>query len=61
MMKPSCNCYQRQKSFDAVTLLGLLIDWGIISILVVDGACTGAWSQFDQESFVVDPQCPDSK
>lgn len=46
------------KSFDAVTLLGILIDWGIISILVVDGACTGAWRQFDQTSFVVDPQCP---
>lgn len=46
------------KSFDAVTLLGILIDFGIISILVVDGACTGAWAQFDQTSFVVDPQCP---
>lgn len=46
------------KSFDAVTLLGILIDWGIISILVVDGAATGAWTQFDQTSFVVDPVCP---
>lgn len=49
------------KSFDAVTLLGILIDFGIISILVVDGACTGAWAQFDQTSYVVDPQCPGSK
>jgi len=46
------------KSFDAVTLLGILLDWGIISILIVDGACTGAWTQFDQTSYVVDPQCP---
>jgi len=46
------------KSFDAITLLGILIDWGIISILIIDGACTGAWTQFDQESYVVDPQCP---
>lgn len=46
------------KSFDAITLLGILLDWGIISILVVDGACTGAWTQFDQTSYVVDPQCP---
>ncbi len=45
------------KSFDAVTLLGLFIDFGIVSILVVDGAATGAWSQFDQTSFVVDPSC----
>jgi len=44
------------KSFDAVTLLGVFIDWGIISILVIDGAATGAWQQFDQTSYVVDPQ-----
>lgn len=46
------------KSFDATTLLGILIDWGLISILVIDGAATGAWKQFDQTSYVVDPQCP---
>jgi len=45
------------KSFDAVTLLGVLIDFGVISILVVDGAATGAWSQFDQTSYVLDPRC----
>ena len=45
------------KSFDAVTLLGILIDFGVISILVVDGAATGAWSQFDQTSYVIDPRC----
>lgn len=45
------------KSFDAVTLLGVLLDFGIISILVVDGAATGAWSQFDQTSYVLDPRC----
>jgi hypothetical protein len=45
------------KSFDAVTLLGFLIDFGLVSILVVDGAATGAWSQFDQTSFVIDPNC----
>ena len=46
------------KSFDATTLLGLFIDFGIISILVIDGIGTGAWNQFDQTSYVVDPQCP---
>lgn len=48
------------KSFDATTLLGILIDWGIISVLIVDGAATGAWNQFDQTSFVLDPRCPES-
>ena len=46
-----------QKSFDPTTLLGLLIDWGIISILVVDGAATGSWQKFAQTSYVVDPDC----
>ncbi len=45
------------KSFDAVTLLGILLDWGIISILIVDGLATGAWQQFDQTSYVLDPNC----
>ena len=45
------------KSFDAITLLGVLIDWGLISVLVVDGAATGAWQEFDQTSYVVDPHC----
>ncbi len=45
------------KSFDAITLLGVLIDFGIITILLIDGAATGAWQQFDQVSYVVDPRC----
>lgn len=45
------------KSFDAITLLGILIDFGIISILLIDGAATGAWQQFDQTSYVIDPRC----
>ena len=46
------------KSFDATTLLGLFVDFGVITILVVDGMGTGAWQQFDQTTFVVDPKCP---
>lgn len=49
--------YPASKSFDALTLLGILIDFGLISILVVDGAATGAWQQFDQTSYVLDPVC----
>lgn len=45
------------KSFDGITLLGVLIDLGIVSILIVDGAATGAWQQFDQTSYVIDPRC----
>ena len=44
------------KSFDATCLLGILIDWGIISILCVDGLGTGAWQQFDQTVYVIDPE-----
>lgn len=45
------------KSFDATTLLGIFIDFGIITILIVDGIGTGAWQQFDQTSYVIDPKC----
>lgn len=45
------------KSFDGTTLLGVLIDFGLISVLIVDGAATGAWQQFDQTSYVLDPRC----
>lgn len=49
------------KSFDATTLLGILIDWGIISVLIIDGIGTGAWQQFDQTSYVLDPMPISSK
>ena len=45
------------KSFDAITLLGVLIDFGIVSVLIIDGVATGAWQQFDQTSYVLDPNC----
>ncbi|RKG32319.1 hypothetical protein [Acinetobacter tianfuensis] len=46
-----------KKSFDPTTLLGVLLDWGIISVLVIDGAATGAWQKFPQTSYVIDPDC----
>lgn len=46
-----------QKSFDPTTLLGVFLDWGIISVLIVDGAATGSWQKFNQTSFVIDPDC----
>lgn len=51
------SSFPASKSFDATTLLGILIDFGIITIFVVDGAGTGAWEQFDQTSYVLDPVC----
>jgi hypothetical protein len=45
------------KSFDAITLLGIPLDFGLVSVLLIDGAATGAWQQFDQTSFVLDPRC----
>ena len=51
------NIVTPEKSFDPTTLLGILIDWGLISILVVDGAATGAWQEFTSTSYVIDPEC----
>lgn len=51
------NSVPASKSFDAITLLGVFLDFGIVSVLVVDGAGTGSWQQFDQTNFVVDPVC----
>ncbi len=45
------------KSFDPTTLLGILIDYGIISILLIDGAATGAWQDFDQDNFQLEVEC----
>ena len=48
---------QTQTSFDAVSLLGLLIDWGLISMLVVDWAATGAMWKTDPLLYNVAPNC----
>lgn len=45
------------KSFDATTLLGIFIDYGLVSILVIDGAATGSWQEFDQTNYLVDAEC----
>lgn len=44
-------------SFDATSLLGILLDFGIVSMLIVDGAGTGAWSKADQTSYILTPNC----
>ncbi|TMX56475.1 PEGA domain-containing protein [Vibrio rotiferianus] len=45
------------KSFDPTTLLGLPIDLGVFSILLIDGAATGSWEKFDQTYYSVDLNC----
>jgi hypothetical protein len=51
------NTINPEKVFDPTTLLGLFIDYGIISILVIDGVANGAWQEFAQTSYVLDPIC----
>lgn len=50
---------QTQTSFDSVSLLGLLIDWGIISMLVIDWGATGAMWKTDPLLYNVSPNCPE--
>ena len=44
-------------SFDATSLLGVLLDFGIVSMLLVDGAGTGAITKADQTAYVLTPNC----
>ncbi len=48
---------EASKSFDPVSLLGFLIDYGLISILLVDNISTGAMYEFDKETYIVTPDC----
>ena len=46
-----------EKRFDGLTLLGLIIDFGLISILVVDVLATGAVSKFAKTEYTINPHC----
>ena len=46
-----------ETKFDAITLLGILIDWGLISILVIDWGINGATSRVAQNDYVLTPEC----
>lgn len=46
-----------QKKFDATSLLGVLLDFGIVSMLIVDGAATGAIQDIEPKNYVVNPNC----
>lgn len=45
------------KQFDGLSLLGILIDFGLITILIVDWAATGAIQKFERTNFMVNPHC----
>jgi hypothetical protein len=43
--------------FDATSLLGILIDFGIVSMLIIDGAATGAITDIEPKNYIVTPTC----
>jgi len=43
--------------FDSISLLGLLIDFGLISVLVVDWGFTGAVYKADKANYILTPKC----
>ena len=43
--------------FDGISLLGILLDYGLISILVVDWAITGAVTEAARTDYVLTPNC----
>lgn len=55
------NCNSRTTpiatKFDSMSLLGILIDWGIISILVVDMGINGATTRAAQTDYILTPEC----
>lgn len=46
-----------ERKFDPVSLCGLLVDYGLISILIVDWAATGAIMKADPEDYILTPNC----
>lgn len=46
-----------ETQFDAISLLGLLLDLGLISILAVDLGATGAIHEATQTDYVLTPEC----
>jgi hypothetical protein len=52
---------QVERKFDATTLLGFFIDAGLFSILLIDGAATGAWSKAAQTHYTLSPRCDEAE
>ena len=45
------------RTFDYTSLLGIFLDYGIISVLLVDGLITGAINKADQTDYIINPEC----
>lgn len=60
--KEGCSDHSVQTTdkFDGISLLGLLLDLGIISILIVDNA-TGAMWKTEPLTYYVNPICPEAQ
>lgn len=46
-----------ERTFDPVSLCGLLVDYGLVSILIVDWAATGAIMKADPADLILTPNC----
>lgn len=57
--KAGCSDYQTYVStkFDATSLLGVFIDFGLITILVIDWGITGAVYEAERTNYVLNPVC----
>lgn len=57
--KTGCNATTMpiMTAFDATSLLGILLDFGIVSILIVDWASTGAVNKASQTNYILTPSC----
>jgi hypothetical protein len=57
--KKGCNTKSQpvETKFDGVSLLGILIDLGIFSILVIDWGINGATTRAAQNDYILTPEC----
>ncbi len=46
-----------ETKFDATSLWGILLDFGLISILVIDWGITGAVREAERTNYVLNPKC----
>lgn len=59
--KKGCNpkTVPIETKFDPTTLLGIFIDYGIVSILLIDWAANGAVVRAVQNDYILTPECPE--
>lgn len=57
--KEGCNTKSSpiETEFDSITFLGILLDFGIVSVLVIDWGVTGAVTKASQTDYILTPEC----